>query len=547
VRVNNILVDPPAAGIQQRAPDHPSLRRAVLGALLSAVCLFGLFTSFHYHYAAWGIDPDTVQTAVVWQNVKLHGLGFLRSWWFGSDNWLLTLIAPAGLLYDMVGTPPTLVIGLGWTIFLGNIALTATAGAILGGRMVGLALAAFLLVAGQDTLGLAGFMSHPASHNVSLLWGLLALLCMERWLRGGTWPWLAAAGVTLGADCVSDPWALMGFAAPLVLATGFVAVTGRFRRRALFGLTVSLAAIVAGLTHGFGLLGFLPRFPLEVADIPTFDANAAWLARCIGVLFNPLPGLRQPLVVTTAGVCLILAAILVRSAAALAHGLRKRADAEQFLLMGIVLSVVLPAAAFLISRLPLSINVGRFMPTLVVFAPLLVFVALRRCWLRLPLWLRLGGPVFFGLIAIAGPASNPAAWLQAERAPTIQDIPRLTAFLEAQGLTYGYGTYFGSLSNAVTWMSNGAVAIRPIVFAADTGFVSGQRGQSSALWFRPSDAPAGQKLFFVAFWAYDDQCADRQRCVTAPQRQFGPALRIEQFDDLTILVWDHPLEVKADF
>jgi hypothetical protein len=522
-------------------------RRYGLAALLVAVCVFGLFTSFCYHFTAWSADPDTLEAVVVWRNVKDHGLGFLPSWSFTPDNWLLTIIAPESLLFQMVGAPPSLVVGLGWAIFLGDVVLTAIIGSMLGGRMLGLAVAAYLLVANEDVLGKVGFLSHPASHTSSLLWGLAALACMARWLRPGAWPWLALSTLGLGVDCVSDPWALVGFALPMALATGLLAATGRDRRRAGLGLGATLVAAVVAVTRVFGILDFLPRNPVQVADIPTFDANAAWLSRSVGVLFNPIPGLHHPADLTTVGVCLILGILVARSAWELARASSADPDSARFLLVAIILSAGLPCAAFLLSRLPLSIYVGRFVPSLVVFAPVLVFACLRRCRGRLPAWMKLGAPAFFGLIAIAGVASDPAAWRHGWRGVNLGVTPELTAFLAEKDLTYGFGSYWGTSANAVTLLSDGGVTIRPIWFNAGPGFIAGQIGQTSSRWYRASDRPPGQRRFFVAISKRDDACANPEFCVSGLKAQFGPTIAIEHFRDLTFLVWDHPLDVRTDF
>jgi hypothetical protein len=331
----------------------------------------------------------------------------------------------------------------------------------------------------------------------------------------------------------------------MVMAAGFVAMTGQDRRRAPLGLGATMAAIGGAATRAFGLLDFLPRDSVQLADFPTIDANVAWLSQSIGLLFNPIPRLHHPYLLTTLGVCVILVAIFGRSVWELAR--ETHADPERFLWVGAVLSAVLPGAAFRLSRSPLSIYVGRFVPPLAVLAPLLVFASLRRCRRRLPAWLKLGAPAFVGRIAIAGIASDPAAWRHGWRGLDRRGVPQLTAFLASKDLTYGFGSYWGTSANAVTWMSNGAVTIRPIWFDAGTGFISGQKGQTSARWYAPSDTPTGQRRFFVGIWKYDEACANPERCVSGLQRRFGPAIGIEHFADLTILVWDHPLDVKADF
>jgi hypothetical protein len=265
------------------------------------------------------------------------------------------------------------------------------------------------------------------------------------------------------------------------------------------------------------------------------------------VLFNPIPGLHHPSALTTAGVFLILGILVGRGVWELARASSADPDSARFLLVAMVLSAVLPCAAFLLSRLPLSIYVGRFVPSLVVSAPVLVFACLRRCQARLRAWMKLGAPAFFGLIAIAGAASDPAAWRHGWRGVDYGGVPELTAFLAEKDLTYGFGFYWGTSANAVTLMSNGGVTIQPIWFNAGPGFIAGQIGQTSSRWYRASDRPLGQRRFFVAISKHDDACANPEFCVSGLKARFGPTIAIEHFRDLTILVWNHPLDVRTDF
>src|SRR5262249_48773833 len=50
-------------------------------------------------------------------------------------------------------------------------------------------------------------------------------------------------------------------------------------------------------------------------------------------------------------------------------------------------------------------------------------------------------------------------------------VNEIIDFLQSRHLTYGYGPYHGSLSNAVTWISNFHVKIRPVRFDPQTGWM----------------------------------------------------------------------------
>ena len=100
----------------------------------------------------------------------------------------------------------------------------------------------------------------------------------------------------------------------------------------------------------------------------------------------------------------------------------------------------------------------------------------------------------------------------------------------------------GSRAHAVTGLSNSQIIIRPVFFNKKSGkFIFGGRPESSKRWYQTNDAPVKQKNFFVVVLNDGKECPVVQVCVNGLNQQFGKPLKVLNFGDALILVWDHPL------
>jgi len=145
-------------------------------AAAGATVCAGLWVSLHYCLVAWKADPDMFVTVALWRGVREHGLGFLRTWTYTQDNWLLSLLPISSLFYATVGATPRVAALTGWTFFVASVGLTAWLTARLVAWRAAVIVACVLLFANYHTLGHIGFLGYPISHNVSMAWGLVVLL-----------------------------------------------------------------------------------------------------------------------------------------------------------------------------------------------------------------------------------------------------------------------------------------------------------------------------------------------------------------------------------
>lgn len=542
----------PVAGLSPAGIRVAARLPRVAYAGLALLALVGLYQSLHACFGLWKLDSDMANPVMVWQGLHEFGPVFLRTWHYTADNWLLTLFPLHFLAYAAIGPSPTFILLSGWLIFVGCVALAFLITRRVAATAPAAILAVALLFAQAKLLGWPGFLVYPATHNISLLFGLAGLWCAAGAVRGGGAWRIGAAYVLLAADAVSDPWTTPAFLLPIGIAAAALlardwCIPG-LRLRAAGLIATAVLAWLTAATRLFHLLLFLPPMVFERADAPRMMENARLLAGVVASVVSFVPGFdpeSPALVPVNLGLLLLL---LARAAWLLLPRLLRMEAALAFVLLVAALSTAGTASAFLVSTIPPGVYIARFLLNGYVFAALLVVVAEWLRWREGTRIAKLPALACAALFMAVGVLGNvPTGWTRLLPRPDLRRIPELVAFMREHGLTYGYGPYFGIQANAVTWLSGGTVRIRPILFRPDGTIVASQ-AQSSPLWYRPEDVPPGQRRFFVIAARDLDQCAQIEPCVEAALRRFGPAdetldLVDAPYGTAKVLVWNHPVAI----
>ena len=515
----------------------------ILSALLS---LLGLWISLQYCLAIWGTDADVADTVMLWWGVQRHGLSFLASWYYTQDNWLLSLVPLAFLQFAIVGVKPFFVVVSGWAIFVGCIALSLLIARRMAGLWACLALAPFLLLCNATVVGRLDFFGYPVTHNISLLWGLLALVVASRWVASGGLGMLAAVPVVLTLDGISDPWSKAAFLAPMLIAALLCCIAVRNAAVRIRLCALAAVVVLAGVlcqTKLFGWLGFLPKDELLRADWAQANANAVALVHTFGAMFSPFPGVVGPWPITDGAVCVLLGVMLAAALSALVRRWRSLDPARLFSLSVMLLSIGGVSAAFLIGVFPDLAVAGRFFLNAYVFLPIVICAGLAVAGSEARVF-RVCAIGLAGLVMLSGAASQPSAWLRRDLRINTKGTVALAAFLNSHGLHYGYGPYWATQSNAVSWVSGGQVLIRPVAFNPRTGRIVPLLAQTSPLWYEPPEAGTASPSFVIV--ASDgENCGKVEVCVTGVTGQFGPPARTLAYQDMQVLVWDRPLLLTA--
>lgn len=521
--------------------------KPVLGALL----VFGLWVSYRYSVASWAPESDMALPAMLWQGVHQHGLAFLRTFHFTPDSWLLSSVPLFFLLFAWFGDAPALVIALGWVILVATAGVAFLILRSVSGPVSGALAAIMILLSNRSAMGEVGFLTYPVSHNVSVLGGLIAVYSTMRWLASQEVWWLAATAIPLACVGVSDPWVQAAFTLPMVFACLWLSVDPRHAGSRvgarIAALTFGVVAI-AIQTAGFGLLDFAPVHMSRLASPSGWLHSLDFLSRVSAVWFNILPG-RDTAYPWTPGfvdIAVNTGALLLGTALVAMLALRAFGADPKFDLLWVAgaASCACMVGAYVALDIPKSMATGRYLMAAYVFAVMLFASALARHWPHISTLSRAAAVLYGSMLCGAGVASGVPVWASPQPVLRESGAERLAGFLQAQGLRYGFGSYWDSHANAVTWITRGAVVVRPVRFDPSSQTFAPRREQTSLLWYTPADAPANQSTFLALKAGWED-CQDVAACADAAERQFGPPQRVFHFQDARILVYDYPL-LNAD-
>lgn len=211
------------AGVVAPAVPRTRLLNSLGLIAAAAILIFGAWVSLRYTFGAFAPDADIAVPVVLWDGVRHYGLGFLKTWSYTQDNWLLSLIPLTSLIFTLFGTNPKLVVAIGWLFFLACVGMTSFLVYRIAGRRAAFPVAAVLLFPNNWAIGSVGFLSYPISHDVSMAWALLALMLALRAIERASLLSVAAAGLCVFVDAMSDPWAGAAIALPLILASAVLA------------------------------------------------------------------------------------------------------------------------------------------------------------------------------------------------------------------------------------------------------------------------------------------------------------------------------------
>lgn len=511
----------------------------VLAALIFAA---GLWVSFHYTVGTWTLDSDTATTLTLWKGLREHGFGFLSSWYYTSDNWILSLLPLSGLAFELFGTGPHVVTGIGWLIFVASTAMTAWLARVIAGPRLAIVLGCVLIFASCDALGGTGYLAYPVTHNISMAWALLTLLLAVRAVQRGELSVIAFVGICVFANVLSDPWAAAAIALPLFLACGAIGWLRRGEsegRSAALVAIATLLAVVLDLARAYGPFSFLPGAHSEVGGLASAPNNIYWVMRAATHMFNIVPGgnLDAPMVKLLVSGALML---LLSVTGALALLSLRSASVQRQLIVGVsVLSIAIVTAAFILGSWDTNLSIGRFFPNLYFFGALIVVAGLSgKAGGRLG-WVRPAVGVYALLFVVSGVMSRPDLWIHREPAQGVQQVKAFGSFLVSNGLTYGYGPYWGAHTPAMAPATDGRVTIRPVSFRS--GSVARRSAGSSEYWYRPEDEPSGLTRRFLAVRNDGEECPSVRACILIAERQFGAPSETLRYRDTTILVWSAPI------
>ena len=476
-----------------------------------------------------------------------HGLDFIRTWSFTEDNWLVTLMPLNFVAFSLFDASPTIAIGIGWFVFLGCCAMVAAIAWRFISTTAAIVLLPMFLLSSIFAVGNGGFLGHPISHNSTMFFGMAALFGALVWLERGNRAALAFCAIVSFCAGLSDPWAIAAILAPMGVMASIQMLFTHERGARIRLLILAAMVLMTSALIKIHPIKFLIGSKFTFAGTDGIVDNFVWTAKALTALFNIYPGIGTPplpLVMTVVS-CGLMAWLFLSAIWALLRTMA-RLPLESLFLAGVAaLSIGGVVVAYIAGPIhEQKIAIARMFANVYFFLPLLIALALHFATRHMPRPARIASCVCAALLAMTGVLSSPSVWLHSGPHVRTEEELNLASYLQAHGLHYGYGPYWGSQANAVTWLTNEAVTIRPVAFDRKDGHIFRRGPQTSPLWYLASDVPPGLDKAFVIVADPDNECPKIDICQTGIVKQFGAPQEILTYARLTIYVWDRPLVVR---
>lgn len=515
---------------------HPSLLvKYLLRLLILAVLITGLCSSLLVVFYTFPVEADSSDTAMLWLGFHHYGWRFFSSWLYTTDNWLLSLVPIHFLFFWLFGWQPLVVLVTGWGIFIASLFVTGLIAKSQHAAKTAIFLPLILLFAGHLAHAL-GYLTYSISHNITNLYGLICLLLTLHWLRKPQWILLIGIFMTGLISGVSDPWMLGAYLYPMLMTSFLFFIVYRSLpiKRNFFWLFVALfLAIVGSKSRCFELLHFLPIYHYQ-SEAPHLLQNAIGIIENLGRLFNIVPW--PSLLITSLISGSIFIALLIYSALAIFQPtLKKTPLSLQYFFSTVFFSIIAILTALLFGH-AVADKESRFMLNIFYLGPLVIALAFEKNSQlhssKIAKSTMCGITLLFLLSSII---SNLNAWKRHSLILQDDKVMQFISFLQQHQLHYGYGPYWGSSANAVTWLSEQKIQIIPVKFSTRTGeIMTGSRYQTSTYW----QLPKTQQPFFVYVKNDHEECVNLKVCTQGIQQQFGVPNNVLPYQDGWVYIWN---------
>jgi hypothetical protein len=393
---------------------------------------------------------------------------------------------------------------------------------------------------GLPSYVLADFLLRGPLHVGTVLWCLLAFVCLAH--RRPGWRWIVAVAL-FAAGALGDFQMVALGMVPALVCGGVAMVRTRTWRGGLATATAPVAAlalygavrITANAFGTFSIAGANPTAPLSrVPD--NLDLLGTWGAHMLGLGGGDLGtgGVPGPLeAVHVLGVVAVLTGVVL-GAMGLVRGVTagNRAPAtdgtwriDDLLVMAFVADI----AVFVIFTISSDQDFSRYLTGAVVFGAVLAGrTVCQIVEITGPSWVRRGCAVV-GVAVVAAFGAG-VAFTVGGAAPDPPYV-QLGAFLEAHHLERGIGDYWSS--SITTVATRDLVAVRPVI-AGPSGRLVRYDRQSETDWY------AGQTFQFLV---YDTAHLWGDVDASSASITFGPVAQIYSVGTYRVLVWRHAISV----
>lgn len=488
--------------------------RYILFFLITAA---SVYLSIHFSSKYFKLDADTINSALVWGEIRNNGIDAIKSWIPTEDNWYLSVYPIHFIIYAFFG----------WTSIHTLIAISSA-------QVLACAFLSFLIVRrisnGAYSILIMpalcslpyfcyaiGFISHPFSHNTSNLYGLL-LIYININTNKRLYRSLFSCVIILIA-AVSDPWLMAAYGLPVMLHSLVVDIKQK-QNRFMPSLFLFLSLIIYFSQFIQKCLG-VPVAHFHIADFTVIKSNIYWYIYSIGGMVNmsyhdsDVYKLISFLIFITLGTYGILR---------LYSSGRKEVS---FLMM---MSVAGISGAYILGLPEKQYYSARFLVNVIYIYYIISFFMIAldrkiRCFYFIAV-------IFVSISSIIGHVRNSSDNL-------VLAAEQQLRFMEENNLKYGFGPYWSGNPNVVTWLSKSDIDFNPIIFRADDGYMDWATPHAQS--FRDNIKPK-KKSTFIMISSDGESCKDIDICIRGVKEQYGNPDKIIRYHDSFFYVYDNGLK-----
>ncbi|MBS0350103.1 MAG: hypothetical protein JSR33_02765 [Proteobacteria bacterium] len=517
--------------------------------IIFSILIFGIYASYKTSFGIISINSDVVDTGLLWQGVLKHGWGFIKTWNYNYDNWLLSLFPIHFILFEVFGDHIKLILWFGYLVFLANILICCWIAYELGAKLAVPAIAILLLYSNYFWY-LGGLITFPITHNSTNLYGLICLLLIIKWTKKPRYLYSLLILVFFIIAGISDPWFLSTYGVPILLTQIYLIKEyinstdlAKASSYLIIAILFSFAAIATKL---FGLLEFSSQKFIVVFTFKNLLAHICNYVKYLGLIFNLLPGrfnLENHNQFWPSMISFTVMAILAITFNCKFLKVKDKNLAELNYLFTNIFSILLVSCSFILLYIPKShfndfMN-ARYLINIPFFIIMTICIVLEKYWNRFNIVVKIAAFAIGFLYLITSCYSSNYLWWQ--KIDTDKNgYYNLLSFLQQNHLNYGYADYWQA--NIITWIAHQQVLIRPLTFYDKTGeATSNLHLQSSELWYQETDLPKEHTTTFIIVQKENSQCQDQTSCAEKISQQFGKPEKILTYHDEFIMVWNHPL------
>lgn len=501
-----------------------SLKKTSLALLSVLSSLFLIWITTRY----FPVEPDVVNSPLVWRHVVENGLTAIHDWKPTIDNWYFTVYPVNFLIFSVLDDDGIVALRLATSLFPIGIAIFAMLttrkyfGYIPG-------LCSLILLSLIPAFSYTyGFMAHPFSHNSTNAYGFLCLLLSVLNLKHKSFIFTIFISTIALLSGVSDPWFMASFFIPLLLS--YLLMCYWDKKTIPHAFIIFLFCIIA-LSNVIQNALDIPPHHFKLVEFSAMLLNLKWATLLIGKSLNLFIIDND-----TTSILSFFAWFIVILSSAIIY-IKKMEFNKLYIISFCLLSIAGIVSSFIISYESPDYISSRFFMNVTCFAIVM-------CCAGMITRLK----VLFYAVAILFSLSSINSYIN-NKAPLHDQtvlIKSYVDFLKRNDLHYGYGSFWDK-SITVNWLSGGDVHITPVFFNPTTGRIDfmSVRQQTLTSWHTAQAFESAPERQFIAVTTanHPERCLEMAPCLTGIEEQVGKPDEVLDFGDTKILIYNRRLNI----